>query len=132
MEMEKGWHPHLNKESLQHSIRVTRGHMGGKMSSPWGALCRRGPSSHTQYLSGASCCLRQCAEELEVARGEIRRLQAERERVEESMKKAFMRGVCALNMEAMSVFQGAETRPDHGQCLERVTHSHRALSNHTS
>ena len=36
------------------------------------------------------------------------RLHAERERYEETMKKAFMRGVCALNMEAMSMFQEAE------------------------
>ncbi|KAG9355062.1 hypothetical protein JZ751_001775 [Albula glossodonta] len=46
------------------------------------------------------------AEALERARVEIRRLQVERERYEESMRKAFMRGVCALNIEAMSMFHG--------------------------
>ncbi|KAL8586266.1 hypothetical protein ACOMHN_003781 [Nucella lapillus] len=39
---------------------------------------------------------------------EIRRLQFQREKYEETMKKAFMRGVCALNMEAMSMFHGDE------------------------
>uniref|UniRef100_A0A8C6TFT2 Centrosomal protein POC5 n=1 Tax=Neogobius melanostomus TaxID=47308 RepID=A0A8C6TFT2_9GOBI len=39
---------------------------------------------------------------------EIQRLQLDRERYEESMKKAFMRGVCALNMEALNMFQSSE------------------------
>ena len=46
--------------------------------------------------------------ELEMARTEIARLHAERERYEETMKKAFMRGVCALNLEAMSMFREGE------------------------
>ncbi|KAM4710535.1 centrosomal protein POC5 isoform 2-T2 [Discoglossus pictus] len=46
------------------------------------------------------------------ARSEIQRLHAERGQFEGSMKKAFMRGVCALNMEAMTMFQGRETRLD--------------------
>ncbi|XP_074063674.1 centrosomal protein POC5 isoform X2 [Macrotis lagotis] len=43
---------------------------------------------------------------LEAARTEIQKLQCEKGQFEESMKKAFMRGVCALNLEAMSIFQG--------------------------
>ena len=43
-----------------------------------------------------------------MARMEIARLHAERERYEETMKKAFMRGVCALNLEAMSMFREGE------------------------
>lgn len=43
-------------------------------------------------------------EVLDASRLEIQRLQLERERYEEAMKKAFMRGVCALNMEAMNMF----------------------------
>jgi len=46
--------------------------------------------------------------ELEMARTEIAHLHAERERYEETMKKAFMRGVCALNQEAMSMFREGE------------------------
>ncbi|KAA8592339.1 hypothetical protein FQN60_017794 [Etheostoma spectabile] len=41
-------------------------------------------------------------EATERAQAEIQRLRLERERYEESMKKAFMRGVCALNMEALA------------------------------
>ena len=37
-------------------------------------------------------------------------LHAERDLYEENMKKAFMRGVCALNMEAMSMFKYNEDR----------------------
>ncbi|XP_021171496.2 centrosomal protein POC5 isoform X2 [Fundulus heteroclitus] len=51
-------------------------------------------------------------EALEKAQAEIRRLHVERERYEESMKKAFMRGVCALNMEALSMFHSTEGRPE--------------------
>ncbi|XP_029367253.1 centrosomal protein POC5 isoform X2 [Echeneis naucrates] len=47
------------------------------------------------------------------AQTEIQRLRLERERYEESMKKAFMRGVCALNMEALSMFNPSEG------CLEQ-------------
>ncbi|TNN74275.1 Centrosomal protein POC5 [Liparis tanakae] len=48
---------------------------------------------------------------IDKAQAEIQRLRLERERYEESMKKAFMRGVCALNMEAIGMFHTAEGRP---------------------
>lgn len=41
--------------------------------------------------------------ELLNANEEIARLRAERDEKDEHLRKAFMRGVCALNMEAMSV-----------------------------
>ena len=40
---------------------------------------------------------------LDESRAEVVQLKAERQLCEENMKKAFMRGVCALNLEAMSV-----------------------------
>ncbi|NXJ67928.1 POC5 protein, partial [Rostratula benghalensis] len=43
---------------------------------------------------------------LEQAKAEVLRLHSEREQYEDTMKKAFMRGVCALNLEAMTMFQG--------------------------
>ncbi|MBN3301615.1 POC5 protein, partial [Amia calva] len=57
--------------------------------------------------------LAQLSEALENTKAEIQRLHSERDRYEESMKKAFMRGVCALNMEAMSMFHGRESRAEH-------------------
>ena len=45
---------------------------------------------------------------LEESRAEVVQLKAERQLCEENMKKAFMRGVCALNLEAMSVFRPRE------------------------
>ncbi|NWV31183.1 POC5 protein, partial [Grantiella picta] len=42
---------------------------------------------------------------LEQTKAEILRLHNERDQYEDSMKKAFMRGVCALNLEAMTMFQ---------------------------
>ncbi|KAK3094372.1 hypothetical protein FSP39_000914 [Pinctada imbricata] len=49
--------------------------------------------------------IRSLNESLQAARDEISRLHVERDKYEESMKKAFMRGVCALNLEAMTMFQ---------------------------
>ncbi|NXB75465.1 POC5 protein, partial [Donacobius atricapilla] len=42
---------------------------------------------------------------VEQTKAEILRLHSERDQYEDSMKKAFMRGVCALNLEAMTMFQ---------------------------
>ncbi|NXL88145.1 POC5 protein, partial [Alectura lathami] len=42
---------------------------------------------------------------LEQTKSEILRLHSERDQYEDTMKKAFMRGVCALNLEAMTMFQ---------------------------
>ncbi|XP_042546853.1 centrosomal protein POC5 isoform X2 [Dipodomys spectabilis] len=42
---------------------------------------------------------------LENSKADIQKLQQEKEHFEDSMKKAFMRGVCALNLEAMTMFQ---------------------------
>uniref|UniRef100_A0A8C0GV33 Centrosomal protein POC5 n=1 Tax=Chelonoidis abingdonii TaxID=106734 RepID=A0A8C0GV33_CHEAB len=50
---------------------------------------------------------------LEEAKADILKLHSEREQYEGTMKKAFMRGVCALNLEAMTMFQGKESRTDH-------------------
>lgn len=47
-------------------------------------------------------------EALAASQTEVQRLNEEREKYEETMKKAFMRGVCALNLEAMSMFQNEE------------------------
>ncbi|OXB80908.1 UNVERIFIED_CONTAM: hypothetical protein H355_016925 [Colinus virginianus] len=49
---------------------------------------------------------------LEQTKAEILRLRSEREQYEDTMKKAFMRGVCALNLEAMSMFQSKDNRTD--------------------
>ncbi|KFP33184.1 Centrosomal protein POC5 [Colius striatus] len=49
---------------------------------------------------------------LEQTKAEMLRLHSEREQYEDTMKKAFMRGVCALNLEAMTMFQGKDSRTD--------------------
>ncbi|XP_077417760.1 centrosomal protein POC5 isoform X3 [Vanacampus margaritifer] len=50
-------------------------------------------------------------EDLAKAKAEIERLQLERERREVCMKKALMRGVCALNMETLHLFTTADEGP---------------------
>ncbi|XP_048148522.1 centrosomal protein POC5-like [Corvus hawaiiensis] len=49
---------------------------------------------------------------LEQRKAEILRLHSERDHYEDTLKKAFMRGVGALNLEAMSMFQSKDSRPD--------------------
>ncbi|XP_062828409.1 centrosomal protein POC5 isoform X3 [Anolis carolinensis] len=56
---------------------------------------------------------------LEQARAEIIDLQNKRQDYEDAMKKAFMRGVCALNLEAMTVFQGKEFKFDHVELSDK-------------
>ncbi|XP_067653778.1 centrosomal protein POC5-like isoform X1 [Haliotis asinina] len=58
--------------------------------------------------------IRKLNEELESAHAKIGRMNVEREKYEEAMKKAFMRGVCALNLEAMTMFHG-EDEGEEGQ-----------------
>ncbi|KAJ7335861.1 hypothetical protein JRQ81_013802 [Phrynocephalus forsythii] len=57
--------------------------------------------------------LQELSAALEEARAEIIEMQNKKHDYEDAMKKAFMRGVCALNMEAMTIFQGKEFRFDH-------------------
>lgn len=52
----------------------------------------------------------QVNEELASVRAEVDQMHKERERYEEMMKKAFMRGVCALNLEAMTIFHSNEEK----------------------
>ncbi|KAK2521262.1 centrosomal protein POC5 isoform X1 [Columba livia] len=49
---------------------------------------------------------------LEQTKAEILQMHSEREQYEDTMKKAFMRGVCALNLEAMTMFQSKDSRTD--------------------
>lgn len=59
---------------------------------------------------------------LESCQEEVARLKAERNLYEENMKKAFMRGVCALNLEALTMFQHPENESI-DQC-EPCNHHH--------
>ena len=58
---------------------------------------------HTELLP--FCILFQVHRSLEESQQEAVCLRAERDLFEENMKKAFMRGVCALNLEAMTMFR---------------------------
>ncbi|XP_069818876.1 centrosomal protein POC5 isoform X2 [Dendropsophus ebraccatus] len=88
--MESSW-----KDKVEQACRARAEEVCMELSSDY--------ESKISQLSGA----------LEEARAEISRLHAEREQFEGSIKKAFMRGVCALNMEAMSMFQGREVLAEH-------------------
>ena len=65
---------------------------------------------------------KQVQQSLESCQQEIARLKAERNLYEENMKKAFMRGVCALNLEALTMFQHPENEST-DQC-EPSNHEH--------
>lgn len=64
--------------------------------------------------------LLQLDEKYSSSREEVMSLHRERENYEENMKKAFMRGVCALNMEAMNMFHEPEAE---GQEQQGYSHT---------
>ena len=53
--------------------------------------------------------------QLGAAHSEIAGMKADREHFEERMKKGFMRGVCALNLEAMTMFKEDEATKENVQ-----------------
>ncbi|TRY64533.1 hypothetical protein DNTS_022654 [Danionella cerebrum] len=73
------------------------------------ACCARAEDVCMQLSTDYEAKMAQHMEELQKAQAEIHKLHMERERYEDSMKKAFMRGVCALNIEALSMFNTGET-----------------------
>eukprot|EP00062_Callorhinchus_milii_P019551 gi/632974225/ref/XP_007903556.1/ PREDICTED: centrosomal protein POC5 isoform X2 [Callorhinchus milii] len=60
-------------------------------------------------------------EELEKSKAEIDRLLGDKDKYADSMKKAFMRGVCALNLEAMNMFQNGDRRVENENRTQPVT-----------
>lgn len=60
-------------------------------------------------------CYAQIQQSLDNCQQEVARLKVERNLYEENMKKAFMRGVCALNLEAMTMFQNHVSDSDDKQ-----------------
>ena len=62
---------------------------------------------------------------VEASQQEVLQLRTQRDLYEQSMKKAFMRGVCALNLEAMSMFRHA---PLDEVAAGHHPHPHAALS----
>ena len=65
----------------------------------------------TQLTADYEIRVAEAENELFKAREEVKVLTRDRETYEETMKKAFMRGVCALSMEAMTMFQPQDVVP---------------------
>uniref|UniRef100_A0A8C1RH07 Centrosomal protein POC5 n=1 Tax=Cyprinus carpio TaxID=7962 RepID=A0A8C1RH07_CYPCA len=83
------------------------------------ACCARAEDVCMQLSTDYEAKMAQVSGELQKAQAEIHRLHTERERYEDSMKKAFMRGVCALNIEALGMFNTGEAgRLVHGKIIE--------------
>ena len=60
---------------------------------------------------------------LDAARVDVQQMKAERDLFAENMKKAFMRGVCALNLEAMTMFHSGGGSSEGGRAEEAVGHT---------
>ncbi|KAK2490650.1 hypothetical protein MC885_010911 [Smutsia gigantea] len=89
----KGWHSVVQKQwkdVVERACQARAEEVCVQISNDY--------ESRVAVLSGA----------LENAKAEIQRMQQEKEQFEDSMKKAFMRGVCALNLEAMTIFQNRD------------------------
>ncbi|XP_054842998.1 centrosomal protein POC5 isoform X2 [Eublepharis macularius] len=70
-------------------------------------------SVRVELASDYEAKIQELNDALEEARSKILEMQNKRQDYEDAMKKAFMRGVCALNLEAMTIFQGKEIKLDH-------------------
>ncbi|XP_026198083.1 centrosomal protein POC5 [Anabas testudineus] len=120
---------HIDAKEEAHAARVAQQHYNSQLKKKvwlgWLGLvqkhwkvkveraCRaRAEEVCTRLSTEYEAKLAEHCEAIEKAQAEIHRLRLERERYEESMKKAFMRGVCALNMEALSMFHTTEGRPE--------------------
>ena len=68
---------------------------------------------------------------LDEARVDVQQMKAERDLFAENMKKAFMRGVCALNLEAMTMFHSGSGRNEGGGITSREAEGHSSDSNST-
>ncbi|XP_040277351.1 centrosomal protein POC5 isoform X1 [Bufo bufo] len=105
---------HYRRMLLKSMWRTWRSVMESNWKDKVEQACRaRAEEVCVELSSNYESKVAQLSDALEEARAEVSRLHAERDQFEGSMKKAFMRGVCALNIEAMSMFQGREIRAEH-------------------
>ncbi|XP_073536224.1 centrosomal protein POC5 isoform X3 [Phyllobates terribilis] len=104
---------HYKRMVLKNMWRTWRSVMESNWKDKVEQACRaRAEEVCIELSSDYETKVAQLSNALEDSRAEVSRLHAERGQFEGSMKKAFMRGVCALNMEAMSMFQGRESRAE--------------------
>ncbi|XP_056396282.1 centrosomal protein POC5 isoform X2 [Hyla sarda] len=105
---------HYKRMLLKHMWRTWRSVIESSWKDKVEQACRaRAEEVCIELSSDYESKIAQLCGALEEARAEVSRLHTERGQFEGSMKKAFMRGVCALNMEAMSMFQGRDIRTEH-------------------
>ena len=60
---------------------------------------------------------------LDEARADVVQMKAQRDLFADNMKKAFMRGVCALNLEAMTMFHTGSAGNGGGSAEEAAEHT---------
>uniref|UniRef100_A0A8C4N3C5 Centrosomal protein POC5 n=1 Tax=Eptatretus burgeri TaxID=7764 RepID=A0A8C4N3C5_EPTBU len=115
---QEGW---TTKLAMQHHRRTLLRHF----MAVWRALIQNRWQEHISEACQARArevCLQLGADyeariatmvqEQQVLQTEVTRLLNEREQYEGTMKKAFMRGVCALNLEALNIFQENDNGPE--------------------
>ncbi|NXO61773.1 POC5 protein, partial [Phainopepla nitens] len=113
---------HIKAKQEEYAIRMADRHfetaLMKKMWAAWRSLseekwkdrvaraCRlRAEDVCVQLTNDYETKIAELTASLEQTKAEILRLHSERDQYEDTMKKAFMRGVCALNLEAMTMFQ---------------------------
>ncbi|XP_034026009.1 centrosomal protein POC5 isoform X2 [Thalassophryne amazonica] len=118
---------HTEAKEEAHAMQVAQQHYSFQLKKKvwlgWHALiqkpwkikveqaCRaRAEEVCTRLSAEYEAKLAEHCEAIQKAQAEIHQMQLEQEHYEESVKKAFMRGVCALNMEALSMFHTTEGR----------------------
>ncbi|NXB95109.1 POC5 protein, partial [Vidua chalybeata] len=113
---------HAKAKQEEYAIRMADRHFQtALMKKVWAAWCsvseerRKDKVARACQLRAEDMCVQlandceakiaELTAALEQSRAEILRLHTERDQYEDTVKKAFMRGVCALNLEAMTMFQ---------------------------
>ncbi|NXW73864.1 POC5 protein, partial [Hirundo rustica] len=113
---------HVKAKREEYAIRMADKHfqtaLMKKVWAAWRSVCEekwkdkvaracqlRAEDVCVQLTNDYEAKIAELAATVEQTKAEILRLHSERDQYEDTMKKAFMRGVCALNLEAMTMFQ---------------------------
>ncbi|NWH89339.1 POC5 protein, partial [Aegithalos caudatus] len=113
---------HINAKQEEYATRMADKHfqkaLVKKVLAAWRSVCEerwkdkvtkacqlRAEDVCVQLTNDYEAKIAELTAAVEETKAEILRLHSERDQYEDTMKKAFMRGVCALNLEAMTMFQ---------------------------
>uniref|UniRef100_UPI00358E2BC3 centrosomal protein POC5-like isoform X2 n=1 Tax=Myxine glutinosa TaxID=7769 RepID=UPI00358E2BC3 len=104
---------HHRRTLLRHFMAAWRSMMQNRWREHISEACQARAQAVCQQLGADyEARIATMLQEQQVLETQVTRLLGERELYEDTIKKAFMRGVCALNMEALNIFQENDSEPE--------------------